>query len=228
MQPNIHAIWLGNKLTPLALACLDDWSKQGYNYKLWTERDEIILKWINSCEFARECYRRKLYAFVTDYLRLKILQKEGGLYLDTDVTIRKNPFDIFENIDFCVGYEDNDFFGTAVIFSKSNSEILSAAISFYENEIMQSNLFIGPQVLTYLINNKKHSDKLLKAPKEYFYSYDANGKIPELQNINYLVHWFQHSWKNPKGMYFLKSKNKGIFGKAYEWQKYFFKSFKGS
>ncbi len=25
----IHAIWLGNKLTPLALVCIEDWKKTG-------------------------------------------------------------------------------------------------------------------------------------------------------------------------------------------------------
>ena len=85
----IHAIWLGNRLPPLAHVCIDDWRKQGYDYKLWLDTDPQIKRWIQECTFARECYQRGLLAFVTDYLRLKILTQEGGLYLDTDVTI--NP-----------------------------------------------------------------------------------------------------------------------------------------
>ena len=98
MNETIHAIWLGSRMPPLAHACIDDWSKQGYHYRLWTESDQAINEWVDSCAFAKVCYQKKLYAFVSDYLRLKVLQRDGGLYLDTDVTIRKDPFPLFSGL----------------------------------------------------------------------------------------------------------------------------------
>ncbi|MGN5135759.1 hypothetical protein ACTG2E_18185 [Aeromonas veronii] len=49
----IHAIWLGDRLPPLAHVCIDDWSKQGYEYKIWLDCDPKIKDWIAGCEFSR-------------------------------------------------------------------------------------------------------------------------------------------------------------------------------
>ncbi|MGZ7250258.1 glycosyltransferase, partial [Streptococcus pyogenes] len=104
-------------MSPFSLACIDDWRKQGYDVNVWTEKDSQIISWINNCEFAKACFDRKLYAFVTDYLRLKVLAEYGGLYLDTDVTIRRDPFSLFNQCEFGVGYEDSQNIGTAVIYA---------------------------------------------------------------------------------------------------------------
>lgn len=223
----IHAIWLGNRLSTMASVCIDDWKKQGYDYKLWTEEDPEIREWIFKCRFAKKCYEKKLYAFVTDYLRLKILFAQGGLYLDTDVTIQKNPFPLFDGIEFSVGYENESFLGTAVIFAQKGSLILSELIRFYESDIWGSDLYIGPKILTYLLINKGLKD--IETSKfydtDFFYSYtryDENFITPENA---YLIHWFQKNWGEQKNISFLKSKHLNLPGKIYVWQKYFFKRF---
>ncbi|WP_301182226.1 glycosyltransferase [Vibrio sp. PID17_43] len=103
---------------------------------------------MNECEFAKECYDRKLYAFVSDYLRLKVLQHEGGLYLDTDVTIRKKPFHLFEGQQFVIGFASENHVGISTIYSMPDSDVLNDVICFYENEIMQSPLFMGPKIMS--------------------------------------------------------------------------------
>lgn len=150
-EKKIHAIWLGEKLPLLAHVCIDDWRKQGYDYKLWLDSDPQIKAWINSCTFARKCYEKGLFAFVTDYLRLKILSAEGGLYLDTDVTMNTDPFPLFQNIDFCVGYEEGERLGTAAIYARRNSEVLAALVRFYEEDIMTSPLYMGPEIMTWFV-----------------------------------------------------------------------------
>jgi len=221
----IHAIWLGNKLTPLALVCIEDWKKQGYEYKVWKEEDSLITEWIDGCEFAKECYKRGLYAFVTDYLRLKILQHEGGLYLDTDVTVQKNPFPLFEECQFAVGYESESMIGTACIYAQKESKILANLIDFYEHKILSSPLYMGPGIMTHVLidNEMKDIEKSLIFPVEYFYCYLGNGQEFTTPDNSYLVHWFQHSWKDPRKAIYLKSKHMGLLGKIYTWQKYIFK-----
>jgi mannosyltransferase OCH1-like enzyme len=226
MTNKIHAIWLGKKMPPLAHACLDDWAKMGFQYKLWTESDDKINGWIESCSFAKACYGRGLYAFVSDYLRLKILQEEGGLYLDTDVTIRRNPFPLFAGKKFVIGYETEEYLGTAVIYADSDSIILAELIKFYEGEIWESPLYIGPQIATYLVLKKQLCEKedCSLFPANFFYPYQQEPSSFQCPEESYLIHWFQHSWKRSPGKGFLKSKNLGVIGKLYVWQKYFFKS----
>lgn len=225
MNKTIHAVWLGRRMPPLAHACIDDWSKQGYEFRLWTESDKAINEWIDSCVFAKMCYQKKLYAFVSDYLRLKILQSEGGLYLDTDVTIRKNPFPLFFGVQFSVGYENEDFLGTASIYAEKNSRILAALIDFYESSIWESPLYIGPQIVTSLLIDKglQEIECCKLYPVEYFYGYQQEPMKFVAPDNSYLIHWFQHSWGRAPGLVFLKSKHLGFWGRLYTWQKYFFR-----
>ncbi|WP_309045801.1 glycosyltransferase family 32 protein [Marinobacter sediminicola] len=220
----IHGIWLGKKMSPLGHACVDDWRKQGFNYRLWTESDTEILQWIEGCRFARECFRRGLYAFVTDYLRLKILQKFGGLYLDLDVTIRRNPFPLFQDLMFAVGYEADSRIGTCAIFAQKNSKILAELISFYEAGIWTSPLYIGPHIFTEILIDSSVCDlepsKIF--PRHYFNPYQGEDIFFECTADAYLVHWYQHSWKRSRKMVFLKAKHLGFWGRFYTWQKYFF------
>lgn len=224
-EKKIHAIWLGEKLPLLAHVCIDDWRKQGYDYKLWLDSDPQIKAWINSCTFARKCYEKGLFAFVTDYLRLKILSAEGGLYLDTDVTMNTDPFPLFQNIDFCVGYEEGERLGTAAIYARRNSEVLAALVRFYEEDIMTSPLYMGPEIMTWFVAEQSPhvSDRIFLAPQHFFYSYQGEPIHFSPPQERYVTHWFQHSWKHTKHLVFLKAKGKGLAGYLYEWQKEFFR-----
>jgi mannosyltransferase OCH1-like enzyme len=224
-EQKIHAIWLGKNLPPFAQVCLDDWRKQGYHYKLWSDNDPKIQAWINTCLFAKKCYEKGLFAFVTDYLRLKILAEDGGLYLDTDVTINNNPFPLFQDVDFCVGYEDGNRLGTAIIYARKKSKILTSLITFYEERIMDSPLYMGPEIMTKFTTeqNTNVSDRIFLAPQHFFYSYQGEPMEFSPPEERYTTHWFQHSWKHSAGLVFLKAKNKGIAGCLYEWQKEFFR-----
>ncbi|MCM0150650.1 glycosyltransferase family 32 protein [Photobacterium galatheae] len=225
MIKKIHAIWLGKKMPPLAFVCIDDWHKQGYDFKLWTDEDPLIQQWIAACPFAKTCLDKGLFAFVTDYLRLKILQHEGGLYLDVDVTIQQDPFPLFENCKFAVGYESETMLGTASIYADPDSVILNRLVHFYEKDIYQSPLYMGPEIMTdFLIGQKLHqSESCQLYPVEYFYNYQGEPMHFDKPDNAYLTHWFQHSWKKSKGLVFLKSKHMGLLGKFYVWQKYCFK-----
>ncbi len=39
--------------------------------------------------YVRQAYENKKWAFVTDYVRLQVVFEHGGIYLDTDVELRK-------------------------------------------------------------------------------------------------------------------------------------------
>lgn len=57
-----------------------------YEYRLWTNDD------LPDTRFVKECIKWRKYALLSDYMRLKIIKSEGGIYLDTDVEVFK-PFD---------------------------------------------------------------------------------------------------------------------------------------
>ena len=87
----IHYCWFGGKpLNKLGKKCLKSWKKFFPDYKIieWNEGNFDI----NCCQYVKEAYEAKKYAFVSDYVRFKVLYEQGGLYFDTDVEVIK-PFD---------------------------------------------------------------------------------------------------------------------------------------
>ena len=87
----IHYCWFGRGPMPeLALKCIESWHKfmPDWNYKLWNEDNFDV----SSTPYTKEAYEAKKYAFVSDFVRLKALCEEGGLYFDVDFEVYK-PFD---------------------------------------------------------------------------------------------------------------------------------------
>ena len=89
----IHYCWFGgNPLGEKEQACIDSWKKflPGYEIVRWDESNFDV----SSCDYAREAYDAKMWAFVSDYARFQILYDRGGLYFDTDVELIKPIDDI--------------------------------------------------------------------------------------------------------------------------------------
>lgn len=87
----IHYCWFGGKPLPRgAKKCIASWRKYlpDYEIKEWNESNFDM----NCCDYVREAYQAKKWAFVSDYARFKILYDQGGLYFDTDVEVIK-PLD---------------------------------------------------------------------------------------------------------------------------------------
>lgn len=87
----IHYCWFGGKpLDKLGQKCLESWKKYFSDYEIreWNENNFDV----NCCRYIKEAYEAKKWAFVSDYVRFKILYEHGGVYFDTDVEAIK-PFD---------------------------------------------------------------------------------------------------------------------------------------
>lgn len=101
----IHYCWFGgNPLTELAEKCIASWKKYCPDYEIveWNESNFDI----DCCEYVREAYDAKKWAFVSDYARYKILYEHGGVYLDTDVEVLRPLDDLVINGGFmgCENY----------------------------------------------------------------------------------------------------------------------------
>ena len=87
----IHYCWFGkNPKPPLIQKCMDSWKQVLPEYEIieWNEDNFDVAE----NQYAKEAYENKKWAFVTDYVRLKVLYEHGGIYLDSDVEILK-PMD---------------------------------------------------------------------------------------------------------------------------------------
>lgn len=110
----IHYCWFGKGPIPAYLqSCIDTWKRvlPDYEIKCWNEDNYDV----TCCQYVKEAYDCKKYAFVSDYARIDVLHKYGGIYMDTDVEV-KHSFDRFLSHNFVSGVEYHDD-----IFKKNHS-----------------------------------------------------------------------------------------------------------
>ena len=91
----IHYCWFGKgEMSNKMKKCLNSWKKYCPNYRIieWNEDNFEI----ESTQWTKEAYAVKKYAFVSDYVRLKVLYEHGGIYMDTDVEVL--GYNIFDRI----------------------------------------------------------------------------------------------------------------------------------
>ena len=91
----IHYCWFGHGALPqLAKDCIASWHRYmpDWEYKLWTEDNFDV----SSVPYVKEAYEEGKYAFVSDYVRLWVLCREGGLYMDVDFMVYKSFEDLLQ------------------------------------------------------------------------------------------------------------------------------------
>ena len=87
----IHYCWFGKKEMPDKVQkCILSWKSilHDYEFKLWNEENFDI----NEIPYTKAAYDAGKYAYVSDYVRCKVMYEYGGIYLDTDIEVFK-PFD---------------------------------------------------------------------------------------------------------------------------------------
>ena len=229
IEKKIYYVWIGNAKKPdIFYKCLKSWQEKMPDYEIIEINKENfdLDDHIARNKFLRECYKRKLWAYIADYVRIHYLYENGGIYLDTDMEIVKDFSSLFENenIEFFTGYESDDGIGMGLFGVSAKSKFLEKMIKFYDDEIYKSPLFTLPQITKYILKNdfsfdfskneirdEKYGICIYK--KEYFYPFLPKEKFDEsiVTENTYAIHWWHHSWKGSRPFLFLKTKHlKGI------------------
>lgn len=134
----IHYCWFGSKELPqLEQYCIETWKKKlpSYEIKLWNETNFNV----EECDYVKQAYDKRKYAFVSDYVRAKILYEYGGIYLDTDVEVLKDLTSFLENEAF-LGFENRTTVGTAVMaFSKGHFVMKQMLVYYHKHPFLSGN-----------------------------------------------------------------------------------------
>ena len=135
IPPRIHAVWVGGKEPPaLIRRCMRSWRRHcpDYEIKLWTEANFDL----EAHPFAREAYKQKKWAFVSDYIRAWALYHEGGIYLDTDNVLQRN-LDHFRRHEAFVGFERPGYPFTACFGCRAGHPLAADILALYEGQHFQ-------------------------------------------------------------------------------------------
>lgn len=193
----------------LAQKCIESWRRimPDYAYRLWNEDTFDV----HSVPYVKEAYESGKYAFVTDYVRLFALYKEGGIYMDTDVEVLK-PYDDLLDLPGFTGYEGSKRLPpvTGTMASEPGNAWVKEQLDSYEGAH-----FIMPDGSLDTTTNTVRIARIMKEggfvsdgkkqiykemhifPVEYFCPRQTTGEIIMTDNT-YCDHHFMGTWGEKK------------------------------
>ena len=202
----IHYCWFGkNKLPDKAIKCINSWKKYCPDYEIieWNE-DNFDVRQNGYTEFT---YDNRQFAFLSDYARLQIVLKEGGLYFDVDVEIIRPLDELLVHKAF-FGFETEEYVNTGVGFgAEANNLIVAGMLREYDILLDGKHGTIGcPLLNTQALmkyglkqNGMKQTiDGAMIYPIQYFNPYDDPTGILNTTEETVSIHWYAKSWMDKK------------------------------
>ena len=95
----IHTFWFsGDPLPPKYKDCLESWKKYAgdFEIKIW----DLNTYKPSKCLFFEQAISEKNWAFASDYARVDVLRRYGGVYMDLDVEMLRPIEDLLYNDGF--------------------------------------------------------------------------------------------------------------------------------
>lgn len=126
----IHYVWLGPRPLPKKDAeYVAGWKKLNPDFEVlqWSEKDVDVEKY----PLLKLALKEKRWALASDIIRMAIIYREGGIYLDTDVELLK-PLAPLLKYDAFAGWESSFWFTTAVFGAKAGSPWIGKILKRYE------------------------------------------------------------------------------------------------
>lgn len=202
----IHYMWFGgrDKLTEINHRCIESWKRHMPDYTImeWNE-DTFDTKVLPPV--MQECLNQHKYGFIVDYIRPYVLNKYGGLFLDTDLELLKRiPDDILDSAMF-VGCESKYKVSVGIMGSEKGHPLLQELMNYY-TFCKVDELEPCPQIFTNLlkknslyrtINNIVRTSDITLYPPEYFYPISWNPKLAcYITDNTVAIHWWEASAMN--------------------------------
>lgn len=209
----IHYCWFGgNPLPDDALKCIDSWKKYcpEYEIKEWNESNFDF----SDCQYAREAYDAKKWAFVSDYARFKILYEHGGLYFDTDVEVIR-PLDDLVAAGPFMGFESEtsvapglglaanpglglyktmiDKYKSLHFLMPDGTYNLKTVVAYTTDELVKAGLQKRPGIQTVA--------GITLYPPDFFCPKDLHTDILRITENTYSIHHYKASWHSEVEVY---------------------------
>lgn len=212
----IHYCWFGKKPKDyMAKTCI-----ASFNI---IEGDKIIEWNEDNCTFdengyVQAAYKANSYAHVSDYYRLKRLYEYGGIYLDTDVQIKKPLPESFFNADLVLGFMYECAISTAFIMAKPKHPYIKGLLDLYEGMTFDpkkpNNAVFNDFAIEHYPNFRLDGKAREFIPNGFIYP-RYYFEVPTFKmEGGYSVHHFMGSWHGSK------KSIKGCLRKPFKWLRF--------
>lgn len=229
----IHYVWLGgNPFPELVQKCINSWhmrmpETEGWIYKEWNEQTIAEYCSVNALPhpiagntYCKEAYEAKKYAFVSDYIRLWALEREGGVYMDTDVEVLR-PFSPLLADTAFIGFEESlaHLPGTCVFGCEPHCQWVQDMLNTYNGtsfvcingsyDLTTNVQRMGcAMVAKGLIANGKEqylAEWRLRVYNHHHFSPITSTRVMRRTKETYCIHHFAGSWINRHGSWWLNN-----------------------
>lgn len=209
----IHYCWLSGEEFPKEIRkCIDSWKRilPDYEIKLWdTSNFDVKI-----CQYTREAFSVKKYAFVSDFVRLYALYHYGGIYLDSDIEVLRPIDDLLGEKAF-TGFED-EFNVAAWIFGseKGNPIFKELMDEYYNRKFIKENgeydMTPNPKYVTECMvrhglklkqDTVQRLDNITVFPMEYFCPFNPYRRDKRFTKNTYVNHYFNGAWRPEELVY---------------------------
>lgn len=195
----IHQIWLGSEFPKEYIPYRDKMMEinKGWEYKLWTDKDVESFGLKNIKLFNNI----KNLGAKSDIFRYEILERIGGIYIDTDFDTVK-PFDELIHLDAFAGngHVDIPEVFNSIMASSPNHKYMANIVkelqkkeNFYDdiNGVMNNT---GPYFVTKVFfDTVTEEDNVVIFPTKFFFPFPAVHRfIPRDGNYNRIVNSFNN------------------------------------
>lgn len=218
----IHYCWFGgNPKPPLALKCLNSWRKYCGDYEIreWNEKNFSISE---APLYVRQAYEAGRWAFVTDYVRLKALTEQGGVYMDTDVELLK-PLDGYLHHQAFAGFEAPDRVQTGLLACEENFGLFQTFLGHYHTASFlrpdgTADTTTNVEVLTRLCRERglrmddtfQVVEGLAVYPRKVFCPVDYDTLKLKKTRKTAAIHWFSGSWHTQEELEILEAEKRRL------------------
>lgn len=200
----IHYCWFGEgKKSKLAKKCIESWKKYCPDYEIreWNESNFDV--YMN--DYTKYCYENKKWAFLSDYARLYVVEKYGGVYFDTDVEVIRN-IDELLNYNAFYGFENDNYIASGLGFGSVANHSIIKKMSMVYLDMKTKNSgeisLIGCPILNtevisefgFTINGEMQNiEGVILLPVDYLNPYDDSTGALSLTKNTYSIHWYSKS-----------------------------------
>lgn len=205
----IHYCWFGGNPKPAIIErYINTWREHlsGYEIIEWNEDNFDVM----ATSWAREAIECKKYAFVSDYVRLEVLYKYGGIYLDTDVEIIK-PFDDLLHLPYFIGSEYTIHgINTATIGVEKQSLWIKTCLEHYNNRHFivkgRMDLRVNPELIKDILLRNGYNIRNITTFADFSYRPNDFNIFPAIwfspikkgqcmqSDSTYAIHHYAASW----------------------------------
>lgn len=199
INKTIHYCWFGSEMPLLYQECIKTWEKNltSFSIQRW---DETNLP--KEAELAWHYIKNKQYAFASDYARLYLLERYGGIYMDADFEVIKDFTPLLDSQVF-LGYEKDDRPTNGIMGATVGAKFLNVALRRMEDNHAKGLFEISPEVTAYALQQIDKNSYTIY-PKQYFYPYNpyddsslAFFMYKSVTSDTYAVHHWAKGWKLP-------------------------------